>query len=117
MRNISFALTRDHVRNRTQTVTRRIGWTFLKVGVLQPIVKGQGIKQGEHVEKIGGPIRVVSVRREPLWRRRQYSRDEAAREGFPQWGFREFADFYAEVNRCGLRDKVTRIEFEYTERQ
>ena len=42
---------------------------------------------------------------------------EADREGCPQRAFREFVDFYARVIRYGLRDKVTRIEFEHTEHQ
>jgi hypothetical protein len=57
VRNISFALTTAQVRARTKTVTRRVGWTFLKPGdLLQPVVKCRGLKKGERVEKIGGPI-------------------------------------------------------------
>src|SRR4051812_15043835 len=64
VRNMSFALTTAQVRARTKTVTRRGGWLFAKVGdVVQPVVKSQGIKKGEHVEKIGGPIRFVAVDR------------------------------------------------------
>lgn len=59
---MSFALTTDQVRRRTKTVTRRMGWRRLKPGtLLQPIVKGQGIPKGGHVETIGGPIRVLRV--------------------------------------------------------
>lgn len=71
MRNMSFALTAEQIRNRTKTVTRRLRWFRLKPGaLLQPVLKSQGLKKGEHVEKICGHIRVVGVRREPLWRTR-----------------------------------------------
>ena len=57
MRNISFAKTTEQVRLQRKTVTRRVGWLFLKHGdLLQPIVKGQGIQKGGTVEKIGAPI-------------------------------------------------------------
>jgi hypothetical protein len=67
MRHISFFLTQRQVREQTKTVTRRLGWHWLSAGtLLQPVVKGQGIPRGGKVEKIGGPIRVVSVERERL---------------------------------------------------
>jgi hypothetical protein len=65
---MSFALTTEQVRNRTKTVTRRVGWRFAKVGdVVQPVVKAQGLKKGEHPQPIGGPIRFVAVDRERLY--------------------------------------------------
>lgn len=114
MRNMSFALTTDQVRARTKTVTRRIGWTFLKPGtLLQPVVKCQGIKKGEHVEKVGGPVRVVSVRRENLG---VISADDVAREGFTSMNPREFVEFFAKTHpHCTAHTTVTRIEFEYVE--
>ena len=66
MRNMSFSATTEQIRNGTKTVTRRLGWTFLKPGdVVMACVKCQGLKKGEKVEKIR-PIRIVSVRKEPL---------------------------------------------------
>ena len=57
MRNMSFMLTTEQIKNRTKTVTRRLGWRNAKPGdVVQPIVKGQGLQKGETVQKIGGPI-------------------------------------------------------------
>ena len=48
---MSFALTTEQVRNRTKTVTRRLGWATAKAGdIVQPIVKGQGLKKGERVD-------------------------------------------------------------------
>lgn len=121
MRNISFALTTQQVRDRQKIVTRRLGWKTLKPGtLLQPVVKGMGLKNGEKVEKIGGPIRVVRVRRERLFVRghagsdARYGRMEAAREGFPHHtSYGEFVDFYIAHNGGRRSQTVTRIEFEY----
>jgi len=111
MRNISFALTTQQVRDRQKTVTRRLGWKNLQPGtLLQPVVKGMGLKKGETVEKIGGPIRVVSVRREPLGIIHSY---DVEREGFVALTGSEFVDMFCKHNGCRPMDEVTRIEFEY----
>lgn len=113
MRNISFALTTDQVRARTKTVTRRLGWRFLKPGtLLQPVVKAQGLRKGEQVEKVGGPIRVTSVRCEPLER---ITFDDCAREGFLGMGPSDFVEFFCRHNGCQRDVEVTRIEFAYVE--
>lgn len=113
MRNISFALTTEQVRNRTKTVTRRLGWVNLKPGtLLQPVVKAQGIPKGGTVEKIGGPIRVVSVDRVVLG---DISPQDVYREGFPQMTPREFVAMFKK-HMGGLKDQtVTRIQFEYVD--
>ena len=111
MKHMSFALTTAQIRNRTKTVTRRLGWKSLKPGtMLQPVVKGQGLKKGEHVEMVGGPIRVLKVDRMVLG---DISPQDVYREGFPQMTAREFVKMFKKHNG-GLRDQVvTRIEFEY----
>jgi hypothetical protein len=113
LRNISFALTTEQIRSRRKTVTRRIGWTFLKPGtLLQPVVKSQGLKKGEHVEKIGGAIQVERVDRVVLG---DISPQDVHREGFPQMTTREFVEMFKNHNG-GLKDQVvTRIEFSYVE--
>lgn len=121
MRHISFALTTAQIRTRTKTVTRRLGWKFLKPGtLLQPVVKSQGIPKGGHVEKIDGPIRVISVRRESLamlvddYRSVfNYGRGEVDREGFKGTPVEEFVDMFCATHRCERDAEVTRIEFEY----
>lgn len=117
MRNISFALTTEQIRNRTKTVTRRLGWTFLREGeLLQPVVKAQGLRKGEHVEKIGVPIRVLNVRRESLAKLAilpSYGRSEVIREGFGGLTRTQFVKFFAVAHRCDEDARVTRIEFEY----
>lgn len=117
MRNISFSLTTTQVRNQTKTVTRRLGWKDLKPGtLLQPVVKGMGLGKGGKVEKINGPIRVVSVRREPLARLlklSRYSVRDVVAEGFPHLSEAEFVDMFCEHNNCSEDAEITRIEFEY----
>lgn len=120
---MSFALTTEQIRNRSKTVTRRTGWDFLKAGdLLQPIVKGQGLKKGERVEKIGGPIRVRTVTREVL--RDGVSESDVRREGFPVMSPSHFIEMFCAGHRvrvgettrpCTPDDIVTRIEFEYVD--
>lgn len=124
MRLMSFALTTEQVRQQRKIVTRRTGWRFLRPGELvQPVVKGQGLKKGESPEKVGGPIRIVSVRREPLnalLNDRLYGLREVVAEGFDegQQGIQtpqDFIKFFAKTHGCRTDAVVTRIEFEYTE--
>ena len=120
MRNISFSLTTEQIRNRTKTVTRRLGWKNLKPGdLLQGCVKCMGLKPGEKIQKLG-VIRVVSVRREPLRRMDVepfYGMDEARKEGFIHNNSRAgwfFVRMFCKHMKCTPETEVTRIEFEYT---
>ena len=109
--NMSFFLTTRQVRDREKTVTRRNGWRRARVGqVVQPIVKGQGIKKGERVEKIGGPIRFVDVRRERL---DANTPEDVRLEGFPGRSSKWFVAMYLEANGGRSDQVITRIEFEY----
>ena len=111
MRLMSFALTTEQVRNRTKTVTRRLGWKNAKPGwIVQPVVKGQGIPKGGKVEKIGGPIKFISVRREPL---SFIEDDDVVREGFPNTPSHAFVEMFCEHNGGVFNQEVMRIEFEY----
>lgn len=118
MRNISFALTTDQIRAGTKTVTRRMGWLNLTRGtLLQPVRKGMGLKPGEKVERLRGPIRVTDVRREYLCAMTanpEYGADECVREGFPEYSPASFVDMFCRSHTgCTLGSTVTRIEFEY----
>lgn len=119
MRYISYALTTRQVRDHTKDVTRRLGWRTLKPGtLLQPAVKCQGLKKGERIEPIGGPIRVVSVKQESLLElvaNEEYGKAECAREGFPELSPREFVEMFCRHNGCAPATVVTRIEFAYEE--
>lgn len=110
MRNISFAITTAQFKNRTKTVTRRNGWENLKVGeILMGVEKSQGLKRGEKIVHLG-PIKVISVNREPLF---AITKSDVIKEGFPDWSPLQFCHMYMEANKCEAGKIVTRIEFEY----
>lgn len=117
MRNISVALTEPQILDESKDVTRRLGWETLEPGeLLQPVRKGQGLKKGEKVHKVGGPVKVVSVRRESLAKiviLPTYGRSEVKREGFPGMTRTQFVRFFARTHKCDEDAKVTRIEFKY----
>jgi hypothetical protein len=113
-RNISFALTTEQIRNRTKTVTRRLGWKNLKKGdILNACVKCMGLKKGEKPEKLG-LIRVVDVRREPLDGPYygQKGLEESRREGF-DFSYHKFVEMFCKHMGGDKNQEVTRIEFEY----
>lgn len=112
MRNMSFMLTTRQMKNRTKTVTRRLGWKFLKVGELvQACVKCQGLSKGERVEKLG-VIRIVDVRQQRL---AQIDKLDCEREGFPGMHPWHFAEMFCREMFCKPTTIVTRIEFEHVE--
>ena len=115
MRNMSFAMTTNQVRNQTKDVTRRFGWWFLKPGdLVQPVEKGMGLKKGEKAKKIGGPIRVVSVRREVVF---EVTEADVKREGFPGMNAATFMKLLTDNFRKAISTSpVNRIEFEYVEK-
>lgn len=112
MRNMSFALTISQIRNRTKTVTRRMGWTFLKPGdQVRAVVKAMGLKKGEKIQTLA-VLRVESVRRERL---SAITNEDVAREGFPNMTDAEFCEFFVESYGLTAYPDVTRIEFSYVD--
>lgn len=110
MRNMSFAYTTEQFRDRTKTVTRRLGWLFLKLGdILNGCEKCQGLRKGEKINKLG-QIRVVNKNRELL---QSITPPDCSREGFPEMSPDEFIDFFCSTMGCTPETEVTRIEFEY----
>lgn len=116
MRLMSFQLTTDQIRNRTKTVTRRLGWANLRRGTLLcGVVKSQGIPKGETVERLAYLV-VVRATREPLnlmSLAEQYGDREAIAEGFPELRGYEFVRMFRENMKCDDATEVTRIEFRY----
>lgn len=111
-RLMSVALTETAVRERRKTVTRRLGWLFLKPGDRLTLCrKVMGRKPGEPLVRIA-EVEVVSVRREPL---NAITQDDVEREGFrsasPLW----FVDFFCEEMNVQPYIEVTRIEWRYLE--
>jgi hypothetical protein len=118
MRNISFSITTDSFLDGSKNVTRRLGWNFLKTGDhLMGTEKGQGLKKGDHVKKLG-EIQVMTVEPEPLCHivtrpYRVIGRSEVEREGFPAWVNtpQKFVDMFCKFNKCTPETIVKRIVF------
>ncbi len=119
MRRISFMLTKEQIRARTKTVTRRLGWEFAKAGMLLlPVEKCMGLKAGESMVPLCGPIQLVSTRFEPLQRlidEPEYGTEESRLEGFPGWTGEQFVEFYCKQPGAYPQRSVNRLEFEYTD--
>jgi hypothetical protein len=110
VRRMSFALTERQLLDGSKTVTRRLGWAFLKPGdELLAVRKCMGLKKGEK-QHVLARIRVVGVSVEPL----PYvgRAGETAREGFPEMTGDQFCEFFARTMRCSPIAEVTRIAFE-----
>lgn len=109
MRNMSFSMTEVAYLDGSKTVTRRLGWKFLKVGdVVMAVRKSQGLKKDEKVVKLG-PFRVVNKRRERLVK---IDKSDCAREGFRDMHPWHFAEMFCREMKCRPDIIVTRIEFE-----
>lgn len=115
---MSVALTEAAVVARRKTVTRRLGWTFLKPGDRLTLCrKVMGRKAGEPLVRLA-EVEVVSVRREHL---DAITDDDVAREGFddPAWLADPwgpaccFVAFFCQHMRCAAGTEVTRIEWRY----
>lgn len=114
MRNMSFSLTTPQVLARTKTVTRRLGWTFLKPGDhVQAVEKGMGLRKGEQFRRLA-VLRVEDVTREGL--REGLSQSDVVREGFSGMTPAEFVDMFCRTHRgCTPDTVITRIEFSYVD--
>jgi len=119
MRNMSFRLTSAQVLDRSKSVTRRVGWKFLKAGdLLQAVAQNQGLKKGAHVTKLA-VLRVDHVSHEWMsdFVHRPDAQDECRREGFPELTPREFTTLFRHAHgHPGADDlRVTRIAFSYVD--
>lgn len=121
-RNMSFAMTTQQMRDRTKTVTRRLGWKFIKAGdTVNAVVKAMGLKPGEEIERIC-QIKIKSVRWEPLRKMlddEEYGWAETTAEGFPPGNPKHdpavFVRMFCEAMGCTEDELITRIEFEYVD--
>lgn len=107
---MSFSITTDQVRNRTKTVTRRLGWWFLEPGdIVNAVEKAMGLKRGEKIKRIC-QIRIVRA----AWVILDHiTEEDVIREGFPGWTIGDFIWMFCGHNKCEPNEKVNRIEFEY----
>lgn len=109
MRMISFQKTLPQFQDGSKTVTRRMGWKYLKEGeLLMGVEKAMGLKKGEKINKLG-IIQVVSTRWEPIG---DITQEDVIREGFPDWTPEQFIKFFCDFNKCKRTDLVNRIEFQ-----
>lgn len=109
-RNMSFAMTTNQFKAKTKTVTRRLGWWFLKPGdLVNGVKKSMGLKRGEQVEVLC-MIEIKSVRKEPL---SAITKSDVIKEGFPEWSPKQFIDMICEHYKIKPNIQVNRIEFEY----
>lgn len=110
MRNMSFALTTPQFKSRTKTVTRRIGWRFLKAGdLVNGVKKAMGLKPGEKIESLG-VIRILNTRFEPL---SEITQADVIKEGFPDWTPEQFIQMLVDHYKIKPEKEFNRIEFEY----
>ncbi|MBL4783013.1 MAG: hypothetical protein JKX92_12295 [Porticoccaceae bacterium] len=109
-RNMSFAMTTEQVLEQSKTVTRRLGWGFLKPNdVLTAVEKSMGLKKGERAVKLR-LIRIVSISGEPL---NAITQEDVIREGFPHWSPTQFVQMMVDHYKVEPAVVVNRIEFDY----
>ncbi len=109
-RNMSFAMTTDQFKAKTKTVTRRLGWCFLKPGdIINGVKKAMGLKKGEKVESLG-LIKIISTRKESL---NEISQIDVIKEGFPHWTPDDFIQMICNHYNVKPDVLINRIVFEY----
>lgn len=113
MRNMSFMLTTEQIIDETKTVTRRLGWWFLKPGdLVMACEKCQGLGKGGKINKLK-PIRIIKTGKEYLV---DITQEDVEREGFPELTTDEFIVMFRDEMKCKgnvFSIVVNRIEFEY----
>ena len=103
-------MTTQQVRDRTKTVTRRLGWWFLKHGDrVRAVRKAMGLRKGEKTEHLA-IIEVVSTQTEPLC---FITKDDCVKEGFPDFEPRDFINMLCDHYNVHQDITVNRIEFKY----
>lgn len=111
-RLMSVSLTEASVLDRSKTVTRRLGWEFLKPGDRLTLCrKVMGRKPDEPLVRIVD-VEVVSTRWEPLV---DVTDEDATREGFPNLDRDGFIQFFCQEMGCYPETLVHRIEWVYLE--
>lgn len=123
---MAVSMTEAAVVAREKTVTRRLGWRFLKPGDRLTLCrKVMGRRGGEPLVRLA-TVEVVSVRRESLL---SITTDDVEREGVPRDVFARnahdaecptcrpvcWAGWYARTMGITIASDVTRIEWRYLE--
>jgi hypothetical protein len=110
-RLMSVSLTEPQVRDRSKTVTRRMGWLALQPGTRLTLCrKVMGRWRGEPLVRIVD-VEVLAVRRERL---DAITPEEVRAEGFLDMTPAQFVDFFRSSHTgCTPASEVTRIEWRY----
>lgn len=121
---MSVSLTAPAVERRSKTVTRRLGWTFLRPGDRLTLCrKVMGRRKGEPLERLA-EVEVTDVRRERLW---DITDDDIVREAVDPALFGEtytdtgrptvgaWVEWFCEEMDVRPDDMVTRIEWRYVD--
>jgi hypothetical protein len=113
-RLLSVALTEQAVVERRKTVTRRLGWRFVRPGDHLTLVRksmGRRRKDGtvEPLVRLA-EVRVVEVRRERL---NAITAEDVEAEGFPFSTPELFVEFFCRSMKTVPRVPVTVIRWEY----
>jgi hypothetical protein len=114
---MSVSLIERAVVERRKTVTRRLGWRFLKPGDRLTLCrKVMGRKPGEPLERLA-EVEVISVRREPL---SAMTDADVEREGVDvalevagRTEAEAWVGWFAWTMGCSVDDEITRIEWRY----
>jgi hypothetical protein len=111
MKNMSFFMTTQQIKNCSKTVTRRVGWWNLKAGErLCAVLKSQGLRKGEKITRLA-VIEIVSVCKERLF---EMPISDLEAEGFPALESTDaFISMFCKINKCEPSAFVNRIEFRY----
>jgi len=108
MRRMSFGLTLPQLMSGQKTITRRLGWRYLRAGQqVLAVDRVMGFKPGQSATPLA-TLEIVSVREEPL---NAIDADDCAREGFAEMTPNEFVAFFCRKMRCEPTAFVNRIEF------
>lgn len=108
MRNMSFSMTTQQMKDGTKDITRRIGWWNAKPGDrYRAVEKAMGLKKGEKIKELG-IIEVISVRKEPL---NSITKEDCRREGFPHFEPQDFVQMLVDHLKVKPDVEVNRIEF------
>ena len=108
-RNMSFMMTKDQLLDGSKTVTRRMGWKFLKLGdQVMACEKCRGLDKDGKIKRYG----LIEI--EQVWTEQldEITRTEVLREGFPNMSVDEFIDYFIAGHKSCKRDSIiTRIQF------
>lgn len=118
---MSVSHTEQAVVERRKTVTRRLGWRFLKVGDTLTLCRKVMGRQGAPLVRLA-EVEVIDVRRERVW---DITDDDIAREGVDPGKFDEvwtdtgqptpeaWVAWFCDTMRVRPDELITRIEWRY----